>query len=177
MKQVLFFSILIFLQQISIAQVSSPKEVTAQVLEKIKQDVELQVPNYKLELGQKGFSEEQIEFSVDTFRIEQIASKCIEINYSTAGINAAFAYDKLLNKFYAKLVNILEVQDKKVLIAAQKAWLSYRDAEAKLISTMSKDVYTGGGTMQSNITNSNYAALIANRALEIFSHYNRVLKG
>jgi uncharacterized protein YecT (DUF1311 family) len=85
--------------------------------------------------------------------------------------NMAASYDKLMNKYYNKLLKLLKPDDKNVLVAAQKAWLKYRDAEFKLIGTMTKEEYSGGGTIQTNIANGRYADITVRRTIEIFNYY------
>lgn len=177
--------VFLFLGFLSVCQLSFaqdwPKEVTPEVLKKIKADVEKEVPAYKKSLEEKEYNTDQIEFSADTFRIARVFSRRMDFDYSTMGINIAIGemaegYDKLLNKYYNKLQQLLKPADKKVLVAAQRAWLAYRKAEQELISTMTKEEYSGGGTMQSNIANNAYADLVVQRAIEIFSYYDNVLK-
>lgn len=87
------------------------------------------------------------------------------------------SYDQLLNKYYNRLLKLLQPQDKTALIAAQKAWLQFRDAESKLIRTLSKDEYSGGGTIQSNIVTNSYADLVVKRCIDIFNYYDNIIKG
>lgn len=61
-------------------------------------------------------------------------------------------------------------------MAAQKAWLQFRDTESKLIKTLSKDEYSGGGTIQSNIVTSSYADLVVKRCIDIFNYYDNIIK-
>jgi uncharacterized protein YecT (DUF1311 family) len=181
MKQIFFLSLLFLLGQFSFAQNDGPKEITPQVLQKIKTDVEKLVPAFKKNLSKQDLNADQVEFSVDTFRIEQIVSKRMDIDYSTVGMNITVdemttSYDKLMNKYYNKLLKILKPEDKKTLVTAQKTWLAYRDAEAKLIGTMTKEEYSGGGTIQSNIATGSYSDLVVKRAIEIFNYYDGVIK-
>ena len=137
------------------------------------------IPAFKKSLTEKGFNAEEMEFSVDTFRISQIVSRRMDVDYSTIGMNITVdemtsSYDKLMNKYYNKLLKILKAEDKKVLINAQKSWLTFRDAEAKLIGTMTKEVYSGGGTIQSNIDTGAYSDLVVERTIEIFEYYNNI---
>jgi uncharacterized protein YecT (DUF1311 family) len=179
MKQLLFFLLLILVGQLSFAQNNGPKEITPQVLQKIKAEVEKLVLQFKKNLSKEDLTTDQIEFSVDTFRIRQVVSKRMDIDYSTVGINITvdemtYSYDKLMNKYYNKLLKILKPEDKKVLVTAQKAWLAYRDAEAELIGTMTE--YSGGGTIQSNIATGSYSELVVKRAVEIFNYYDGIFK-
>lgn len=109
-----------------LAQNYTPREVTAEVVLQIQKEVDLEVPKVKQKLIEKGFTKEELEFAIDTFKIEQITSKRIEIDYSTAGMNMSISeltvgYDKLLNKYYNKLLKLLNKEDKKVLVKAQKS--------------------------------------------------------
>ncbi len=180
MKHFFLSIILCFIANIALGQ-NSPKEISPEILKKIKAEVEAQIPKLKLKLTKQELNPDEIEFKIDTFRIETIASKRMDIDYSTAGMNITVdelttSYDKLLNKYYGKLMKSLKPEDKKVLITAQKAWLAFRDAEIKLIGTMTEDQYSGGGTMQSNIRMGQYSSLVVERTIDIFHYYNGILK-
>jgi uncharacterized protein YecT (DUF1311 family) len=102
----------------------------------------------------------------------------IELDFSDfgmrdAGYKTAKLYDSLLNKYYKNLSTTLQGEDKKVLIQAQKAWITFRDSEFKLVETISKDEYSGGGTMQQLTEASEYLDLIKSRTIAIFDHYIR----
>jgi uncharacterized protein YecT (DUF1311 family) len=173
----LFTSLIFF----SFGQKNAPKEITSQVLQKIKADVEKDVSAFKQKISKEEMTADRIEFSVDTFRIEQIVSKRMDIDYSTNGMNITVeemtvSYDKLMNKYFNKLFKSLKPEDKKVLVTAQKAWIGYRNAEGKLIGTMTKDIYSGGGTIQSNIATGSYSNLVIKRAIEIFNYYDSIIK-
>lgn len=178
MKRITFILSILLCSQLLVAQ----QEITPEVLNTLKADVDKQAIQFKANLVTADeFTAEQIEFSVDTFKVERIAARCMEIDYSTMGMvesvnRLAASYDIILNKYYKKLLNSLKGDDKKVLIEAQRAWISYRDAEAKLIGTLTKEVYSGGGTIQVNIAAGAYSAIISKRANEIFNYYNEILK-
>jgi uncharacterized protein YecT (DUF1311 family) len=181
MKPCLLFAILFVNIQIAFGQDDSPKQVTVQQRQKIKSDIEKQIPAIKQALAKKELTGDQIEFAIDTFRIEALSQKVMEIDYSTAGMvtatgELADGYDKIMNKYYNKLLKTLSPEDKKILIAAQKAWLAYRDAEAKLIGTMTKETYSGGGTIQSILATDTYSQMIVSRTLEIFNFYDGIIK-
>jgi uncharacterized protein YecT (DUF1311 family) len=172
--------ILCFIANITLGQ-NSPKEISPEILKKIKAEVEVQIPKLKLKLSKQELNADEIEFKIDTFRIETIASKRMEIDYSTTGINITvdeltISYDKLMNKYYGKLMKLLKPEDKKILFTAQKAWLVFRDAELNLIGIMTDDQYSGGGTIQSNIRMGQYSSLVIERTIEIFNYYNRIIK-
>jgi len=152
--------------------------ITPGLQQKLQQAIELQVPAFKKKLENKKLNAEIIAFSIDTFRIERLLGRSVELNFSDfsmrdAGYSAAVGYDSLLNKYYKKLLNTLKGDDKKVLQQAQKNWISFRDSETKLVETISKDEYSGGGTMQQLAESSMYLDIVRSRVLAIFSHYTR----
>jgi len=119
-----------------------------------------------------------IAFSVDTFRIERTMELRLEQESNTHAMNAQMenateAYDKLLNRYYQQLLKILQGEDKKTLITAQRAWIAFRDAELSMIGTAGKEQYSGGGTMQSNINAASYLDLVKQRTVQIFNHLDR----
>ncbi|MFT3681633.1 MAG: DUF1311 domain-containing protein [Ferruginibacter sp.] len=158
--------------------VQAQVEVTPAMQQKIKLDINKAAEGIKRKLEQEKENAVVVEFIIDTFKIERLMEECINLDYSTAGMRtagylAATAYDSLLNKYYKKLLAILKGDDRKVLILAQKAWIAFRDSEEKLTGIISKDEYSGGGTMQLLVESSAYLDLIKNRTIEIFSHYTR----
>lgn len=163
------------------SQSSEPQAITAQMIEQFKADIEKSVPALKLEYAKQELNADEVEFSVDTFRIEQLAAKKIAINYSTLGMNTAVndlteSYDQLMNKYYNRLLKLLEPEDKKILIHAQQSWLSFRDAEEKLVIALTNKTYSGGGTIQSIIATGSYSELVTKRCIKIFSYYNNIIK-
>jgi uncharacterized protein YecT (DUF1311 family) len=181
MKKYLMILFALLSGYFSFSQIDGPKEITPQILQKLKNDIEKEIPAYKQKLSKRDLTADQMEFSLDTFRIQQLASKRIDIDYSTVGMNTTVdemtdSYDKLLNKYYSKLLQALKPEDQKVLINAQRAWIAYRDAELKLIGAMTKDEYSGGGTIQSMIAIGSYSDLVISRTLEIFNYYDRIIK-
>jgi uncharacterized protein YecT (DUF1311 family) len=60
-----------------------------------------------------------------------------------------------------------------VLVEAQKAWISFRDKEAKLVGLIGKDEYSGGGTIQQLIDASEYLEIVRQRTFKLFGHYLR----
>lgn len=181
MKSILLLLSILFTGYVALAQVNEPKEITPQLEKKFQADIEKSIPAFKQKLVKKNFSSDQIEFAVDTFRIEELRAMRFDIDYSTMGMTVsmremAASYDKLLNKYYNKLLKILKPEDKKALISAQKAWMAFRDAEEGLIAILTKDEYSGGGSMQSNIATSTFGALITKRTVEIFNYYDEIIK-
>lgn len=181
MKQAILQAIFSVMGLCSFAQENGPSEITPAVLKKLTAEIETRVPAFKQDLRTQGFTKEEIEFSADTFRIEQLVAKRMDIDYSTFGMNATIeektnSYDKLMNKYYNKLSKALKPEDQKTLVNAQRAWIAYRDAERKLIAMMTWETYSGGGTIQSNITVISYSELVVKRTLEIYAYYDNMVK-
>lgn len=177
MKFFILFLYLSFLSVDLLAQEQPPRQVTPEILMQIKKEVEKEAADFKATLSSPDYTAAQIEFAIDTFTIERVVRKRMDYDYSTAGMNMAMdemtqGYDKLLNKYYNKLLKLMKPADQKVLIAAQKAWIAYRNAEGKLIGTMAKEEYSGGGSIQSNIANGRYADVVVSRAIELFLYYD-----
>lgn len=155
--------------------------ITPQILQEIKEKVEKEVLAFKNKLSAGKMSVDEIEFAVDTFKINRIALKRLDIDYTTLGMNTtmyqeADSYDKLLNKYYNRLMKSLKPDDKKTLITAQKSWLTFRDTEYELIKTLRKEEYSGGGTMQTTIIAGQYYDLIQKRTIDIFNYLNEIIK-
>ncbi|MFN8243874.1 MAG: lysozyme inhibitor LprI family protein [Ferruginibacter sp.] len=181
MKQIILLLLILGASASTYSQVKDPVEISPALLQKITAEVEKQVPAFRSNMQKNSFTADEVEFAVDTFRIEQIMQRRIDLDYSTRGMNqtvdaATASYDKLMNKYYNKLLKMLSQEDKKVLLTAQKAWLAFRDAEQQLIWTMGKDEYSGGGTIQSNIATGAYSDIVIRRTLELFAYYNNVVK-
>lgn len=181
MKYVLILMVYLFCQSFAFAQNEEPTTITPQILEKIKADIEKEVPLFKQHISKLGFTTNQAEFSIDTFRIEQMVSKRMNIDYSASGIKTnveemTASYDNLMNKYYDKLLNVLKPEDKQTLVSAQQNWLKYRDAEFKLIWLMTKDAYADGGTMQSNMATGACSNMVVQRAIDVFNYFDYIIK-
>lgn len=177
MKYIVFLLGMI-VQQGAFSQERPPVEVTPELQKKILQEIEKDVPGLKRRLENADGHPVHIEFALDTFRIEQLVVKWTEYDYADfgmrdAGYAAARLYDGLLNKYYRKLSAVLAGADKKALVQAQKAWLAFRDSETALVETISKEEYSGGGTMQQLLEASEYLNLVKERTIVLFEHYVR----
>jgi uncharacterized protein YecT (DUF1311 family) len=181
MKHLFLLSIFFLVGYLAHGQNDEPRDITPQILEKLKAEVEREVPAFRKKIQKNNWSNDKIEFAIDTFRIERLLYKRMDIDYTTIGMNTTVhemgvSYDVLLNKYYKKLKSALQPEDQKTLISAQKAWLAFREAESKLIMTMTADQYSGGGTIQSNISVGSITNLLIERTLEIFNYYDRIEK-
>jgi len=178
----IILSISFFLRIISFSQqVDKPVEVTEEMQEKIKRDINKDAVKFKQNLDKSGYSSAYKEFALDTFKIERFMSKWIDLDYRDFGMRdasyeGARFYDSLLNKYYKRLLALLKGNDKKILVQAQKAWLTFRDSETKLVYIISKPEYSGGGTMQQLTESSSYLAIIKNRTYDLFEHFVRASK-
>ncbi len=176
MKTALIFLLVTFFHATIVAQ--SPATISVEREQKIKKDIEKEISKLEIELKKAKVNILEIEFTLDTFRIELLYEKHIAIIYSDFGMRdanyeTARLYDSLLNKYYKKLLATLKEDNKKVLIRAQKSWIIFRDTEFSLVETISKDEYAGGGTMQQLTESSAYLNLVKSRTVAIFDHYAR----
>lgn len=177
MKHAILFLLLSFTVKFSFAQNSDrPQEVTPAVKQKLVAEINKQAEGFKKSLAKKNLNQYEIEYSVDTFKIDRLIERERDIDPSTAGQIFAIdesikGYDALINKYYKLLLGILDEEDKKTLIAAQRAWITFRDAEAKLRGLQYEKKYTGGGSMYAVIRVSDQAELIERRATELYNYY------
>lgn len=169
----LFFSSATFSQNNS-----NPIEVTPALSKKINAEINKQAIQLKNKLTNDKETAIVIEFTLDTFIIEKYQEKYIDYDWSTAGMraatyDAAAMYDSLLNKYYKKLLAVIKQADKTILVNAQKTWIAFRDNELKLNGVISKEEYSGGGTIQQLIDADNYLDLVKQRTFQIYQHYIR----
>lgn len=88
------------------------------------------------------------EFTSDTLDIETYYHKQFEALNKNGAVpsdadmasltyNKAQAYGSLLNKYYKKLSALLNEEERKTLIQAQRSWMAFRDSEDILLLTTS----------------------------------------
>ena len=181
MKKIQIIFALILFQVSSFGQTDDKPIISDEMELKFKAEIEKQVPALKSELLKQEKSKEEIEFSLDTFRINQLVLKRMDIDFTTQGMNytvrqQATSYDKLLNKYYNRLLTKLDAEARKILITAQKSWISFRDSEIKLIWLLSESQYSGGGTIQTNIATDKCVQLTIQRTLVIFNYYLTIVE-
>ncbi len=171
--------------KVTIAQ--APREITPSELDSIIKAVNVESDKYKEEYLKQAsrhcaFNNElTIEFEIDTFKIENIQRKRIEIDYSTAGMlkatySAIDEYDILLNKYYKLLLNVLNDQDAEILRETQRNWIIFRDSEVKFIGVMSKEEYSDGGSIQSLIRAGRIFDITQKRVIDLFEYSRLVMK-
>jgi uncharacterized protein YecT (DUF1311 family) len=165
----------------SIAQ----RDITDADLKKINQKIDFEAAKVHKKLLDKAYDSDfqklaTIEFQTDTLRIEMMLVAKMDIDYSTPGItqaayDAELDYDKLLNKYYQLLMKRLADPDKETLKQSQRAWVQFRDVERKLNGALSKDQYSGGGTMQQITEANEYLWITKKRVIELFGHVSRIV--
>jgi uncharacterized protein YecT (DUF1311 family) len=181
MKQLRLTFFLFFISQFCFSQ--SPEEITDTEMESLKVQIQNETIKLKQKLESRDYlsdfdKEVSINFQCDTFKIERLLALRIEIDYSTSGMvqaiyDAEVEYDKLLNKYYQLLVKKLNDADKEILKQSQRNWIQFRDSERNFNNEISKDEYSGGGTMQRIIVSSGYLEITKKRVFELYSYLTR----
>lgn len=161
-----------------------PEEVTEADLKLFEQKIESKLPSLKQNLSKRNFANDGekaliYEYEIATFKINERMQMIREKDYSTQGmINMAYEveteYDKMLNKYYKILMNKLSDVDKESLKRAQQNWIKFRDSERNLNDVLSKDDYTGGGTMHSIICADYRLEITKKRVAELFDYLIRI---
>jgi uncharacterized protein YecT (DUF1311 family) len=177
MKSIYLFLFLLTIAISVSAQTASGSHFTTVQLQSIKATVDKKAAVFKKKLEVEAYeSAGAQEFHVDTFKAEETARLKMDIAQSSAAMNAAMGelytdYDKILNKYYNRLLKQLTPEDQKILIQAQRAWLTFQTAERNLIETLMNPAYSGGGTFMSNIQVGMVTELMIHRTLEIGQYY------
>lgn len=180
----LFFSfIFIFcFHSLSIAQNStSPRAITEEDSSKIEMSISKgieQLADSLRNLDRFNINEEFIEFTADTFAIEQRRRLKMDINWSTAGMNNATydaekEYDRLLNKYYQRLIGKLDPEDREILRQSQRNWIEFRDSERDVNQMLTKWHYSGGGTIQTTISAWYHLEITRRRVIELYRYLGR----
>lgn len=118
----------------------------------------------------------QVEFSIDTFKVEEQYRMEIKRHSTDRDVTMAVdkqskAYDKLLNKYYNKLLNVLDKEDRASLIEAEKGWIAFKNKNESFTDIIMSNKYFGGGTIQNVENISLNMSLVKERLNEIFSYY------
>ncbi|MFD2163985.1 lysozyme inhibitor LprI family protein [Paradesertivirga mongoliensis] len=179
-----YFLILValLLSSTGYSQQKGPTDIRPEIEAKIRVLVSKSAAKFNDRLKKQNLNTDEIEFKLDTFEINHYMSESLKVDYSTLGMRkavhqAAEAYDNLLNKYYKKLNQKLKPGDKAALLTAQRAWLTYRDAELSFKGTLGKSHYSGGGTIETLIQSSFYLDMIKKRVVELFEHYGSIGRG
>lgn len=177
MKKIIFFTILQFLFGYSFAQypddISSQDKKEFEILVSKSAD-SLRIQLNKIDHYDKEMKSREIEFKVDTFKIEKRQDLYLDKYFSQQSINqSAYTrydeYDKLLNKYYNKLLaKIKSKESKNDLKESQRNWIAYRDAEFKFI----ENNFGGLFSMAPLIVQSYHIVIVKDRLVELFEYYN-----
>ncbi len=176
MKQIIILTLYLFLNVCSFCQKES-SEITPDVLKKIKAEVDKEAIKFRQSLIKKDITDEAVEYSVDTFKLQHIANRRNDIDYTILGTKITVSemtngYDVLMNKYYRKLMRILDSADKKFLIDAQKNWLKFTKSEMEFVLVILQDKYSGGGAFTSGMSLDDYSDLVIKRTDQLFNYYN-----
>lgn len=104
--------------------------------------------------------------------IDEALEICTEKDPSTAGMVRCTdigykKWDQELNKNYRTLMSKLKPAGKQLLKSAQLSWVTYRDAEFKLIDSIYDDIQ---GTMYISMRIDEKMQIVKQRALALASH-------
>jgi uncharacterized protein YecT (DUF1311 family) len=146
-----------------------------QEADSVEFDIDLQVTNLKTELSERISNQDKIDFMLDTFRLNQSINQKMSDYSNTLGSVTLLqeeigSYDKLLNKYYQRLLKKINPSDRDILIEAQRSWLAYRDDEIKLLQLIREDEYSGGGTIQPIIFLDRKKELTKNRVFQLVEY-------
>ncbi|WP_082026720.1 lysozyme inhibitor LprI family protein [Flammeovirga sp. OC4] len=114
-----------------------------------------------------------IEYQIDTMIIYHIFQT---LSYRAGGrmkrtsLVLIWEYDKLLNKYYQKLMSVLNDEEKEKLILSQRMWIKFRDREDDFKGVLSCINPVKHGTMTTEISNY-YRSEIIRRRVEDFTNY------
>ena len=153
-------------------------------LRKIKAKIEKDAMHYKDSLNERKdvfTSNYEIEFKCDAYKVRELRKRRISIDWTTVGMSKAVydeerAYDSLLNKYYQVLLSKLTAEDQLKLRESQRNWLKFRDSERELNGIISKDEYSGGGTIQSNLRAAGYCEITEKRLFEIVAYLEWIME-
>lgn len=122
-------------------------------------------------------NKKRLDFMLDTFRIETYFSvakkrtKQTDLAVLILSQEALAKYDLLLNKHYRSLLE--KVEDKSALVAAEKAWIAFRDKEIEYnISTFGDDYSKLGSLDKVWITTYEWR-LTKQRVIDVFNYLIR----
>lgn len=182
MKSILY-CFLVFLSANSLfSQTQEISAFTPAQIQLIKSSVERKALIFLKELEADNYSSAgSREFMLDTFKAQETMRMKMEIVDSPFAINMALSelerdYDKILNKYYNRLKILLNPEDQKILIQAQRAWLAYQTLENQLIQTLLSPQNAGEMNMSSMSTISLELTsdILFKRTHEIGSYYQMV---
>lgn len=167
----------------SICYGQTPRQLTETDSIQIEKKIEIKTQQLKdsLKETERPTDNLRLEFTIDTFKIEERQRLKLDIDYSTNGmvistLDANKEYDKLLNKYYQMLLNSLNEEDKEILKNSQRNWIVFRDSELELNGILMNDYYSGGGTIQRVFAASRVLEITRDRVIEFYHYLNRKME-
>jgi uncharacterized protein YecT (DUF1311 family) len=120
-------------------------------------------------------------YAKDTFMLNGLFVRQLDADPTTFGMVRAMGdyeagYDKLLNKYYQLLLKKLSKTDREALKESQRNWIRLRDSERNLSGLITKDEYSGGGTIQQLIYADWYAEYTKHRVEELINYLTRLME-
>ena len=178
----LTFLFVICIHSLTVAQSTSPRAITEEDSVRIEMTIANEIEQLEdslRSLDRFYIDKEFIEFTADTFAIEQRRKMKMDINWSTVGMNNATydaekEYDHLLNKYYQRLMGKLKQEDREILRKSQRNWIAFRDSEHEVNQMLSNWEYSGGGTIQTTISAGYYLEITRRRLIEIYRYLGRI---
>jgi uncharacterized protein YecT (DUF1311 family) len=182
MKSIIYCLLLFLSANNLLAQTQEMGSFTPAQIQLIKASVERKALIFLKELESDNYSSAgSREFTLDTFKAEETARMKIDIAESPYATNEALyelekEYDKILNKYYNRLKNLLNPEDQKILIQAQRAWLAYQTAENQLIQSLMSPENAGDMIMSimTSVSQGLTSSVLIKRTHEIGAYYQMV---
>jgi len=120
-----------------------------------------------------------IDFSIDTFIIERLILAKQKLNPSNVNVANSYvmaeaSYQKLLEKHYQLLLGKLNGQDQEILRQSQFYWMQLYNSEINFSNTISKDEYSGGGTMQELFKTHTILKFTKSRVVNVVQYLSRM---
>lgn len=174
--------VIIFCFLLEALAVTAQGSISKLEMSEIKKKVEIEAITYRdsIKKADLHITDLDLDFLIDVYRVESLSNYKILIDDTTTGMSTAVYelnqdYDGLLNKYYNILLEKLQKEDVITLKISQRNWIKFRDAEIDLIRLISKEEYSGGGTIQNNIRAANICNLTRSRLYEIKGHLNEFM--
>ena len=155
-------------------------KITSEILSKLKAGVEIEAQKKKNDTINNFMSSVESDYEIELYKIVLLNQKIVETDDSTESINIAIlesinSFEILMNKYYEKLLLILNQEEKKILIDSQNSWQIYYENELKLLELNHKKEFPHGSIILPNKINSRKSNLIELRTDVLFNHYNEII--
>lgn len=117
-----------------------------------------------------------IDIEKDTAAIEQKFIKGISnaqgIEIIPVYTDAISSYDKLLNTYYKKCLELIKPEDKKLFTETQRAWVLWKEKEIKLIELKNLPKYSGFSDMMIATNADEELQLIKKRVFDLYNYWH-----